>query len=60
MKPTEEQMWDYIDGFCTEEEQNRISLLIKTDDAYRKKYNDLLLLTNRSRCAGSRRTIHGF
>lgn len=40
----EEKMWDYIDGFCTEEETKSISLLIETDDNYRRKYNELKLL----------------
>lgn len=38
----EEQLWNYIDGFCTREEQKTISLLIKQDENYRNKYAELL------------------
>lgn len=38
----EEQLWDYIDGFCTEEERKNIKLLIGQDENYRKKYAELL------------------
>lgn len=42
MKQIEEQLWDYIDGFCTEEEQKRLSFLIETDENYSSKYAELL------------------
>lgn len=38
----EEQLWDYIDGFCTEEERKYISLLIEQDENYREKYTELM------------------
>ncbi len=37
----EEKLWDYIDGFCTENEQKSIRLLIETDENYRRKYLEL-------------------
>ncbi len=38
---TEEKLWDYIDGFCTEEERKAIDLLLKTDENYYHKYLEL-------------------
>lgn len=40
----EEKLWDYIDGFCTEEEQKAIRLLIETDENYQHKYLELKAL----------------
>jgi len=40
----EEKLWDYIDGFCTEEERKAISLLIETDESYQHKYLELKAL----------------
>ncbi|RYE27537.1 MAG: hypothetical protein EOP42_19085 [Sphingobacteriaceae bacterium] len=37
----EEKLWDYIDGFCTEDEQKAIRLLIETDENYHQKYLEL-------------------
>lgn len=37
----EEKLWDYIDGFCTEEERKAISILIETDEIFRQKYLEL-------------------
>ncbi|RYE16360.1 MAG: hypothetical protein EOP42_34085, partial [Sphingobacteriaceae bacterium] len=37
----EEKLWNYIDGFCTEEEQETIRLLIETDENYQHKYLEL-------------------
>ena len=40
----EEKLWNYIDGACTPEEQQSISLLIEQDEVYRSKYQELLKL----------------
>jgi hypothetical protein len=40
----EEKLWSYIDGTCTSEEQQAISLLIEQDEVYRRKYQELLKL----------------
>jgi len=37
----EEKLWDYIDGFCTEEERKAIDLLLKTDENYHHKYLEM-------------------
>jgi len=42
MNNMEEQLWNYIDGFCTEEEQKAISRLIEQDENYRQKYAELM------------------
>ncbi len=42
MNPMEEQLWNYIDGFCNEEEQKAVKLLIETDQNYRSKYAELM------------------
>jgi len=42
MNNMEEQLWDYIDGFCTEEGQKAISRLIEQDENYRQKYAELM------------------
>ncbi len=42
MNQMEEQLWNYIDGFCTEEEQKTIKLLLEHDENYRNKYAELL------------------
>ncbi|MGI4020682.1 MAG: hypothetical protein ACRYFA_04190 [Janthinobacterium lividum] len=44
MNDIEEQLWNYIDGFCTEEEQKTISKRIENDENYRKIYAELLAL----------------
>jgi hypothetical protein len=44
MNEIEEQLWNYIDGFCTEEERKNISHLIQKDENYRKMYAELLAL----------------
>jgi hypothetical protein len=44
MNNIEEQLWNYIDGTCTADEQQTISALIAQDEAYRVKYKELLLL----------------
>lgn len=41
MNETEEQLWNYIDGFCTEEERKAIEILIANDASYRNKYAEL-------------------
>ncbi len=42
MNSIEEKLWEYIDGSCTADEQQAISLLIEQDETYRKKYQELL------------------
>ncbi|MGI4751651.1 MAG: hypothetical protein ACRYFB_13550 [Janthinobacterium lividum] len=37
----EEKLWDYIDGFCTEEERKAMDLLLESDENYRHKYSEL-------------------
>lgn len=44
MKSIEEKLWNYIDGTASPEEQNAISMLIKQDEVYHKKYIELLAL----------------
>ena len=44
MNNIEEQLWDYIDGFCTPEEQQTLAGLIASDERYRSKYSELLKL----------------
>ncbi|WP_295673582.1 hypothetical protein [uncultured Mucilaginibacter sp.] len=44
MNNIEEILWNYIDGSCTPEEQNIIKTLIAEDEAYRLKYQELLIL----------------
>lgn len=41
---TEEKLWNYIDGFCSPAEQDRIRLLIETEPEIRQKYNELRTL----------------
>lgn len=42
MNDIEEQLWNYIDGFCSAEERKSISLLIEKDETYRAKYAELM------------------
>jgi len=44
MNVIEEKLWNYIDGTCSPEEQQAISILIGTDAVYKQKYNELLQL----------------
>ncbi|MDB5090821.1 MAG: hypothetical protein JWR09_4815 [Mucilaginibacter sp.] len=44
MNNIEETLWNYIDGNCTPDEQSVISTLIASDEAYRLKYQELLIL----------------
>ena len=44
MNTMEEELWNYIDGTCSEGEQKAISVLIAQDEAYRRKYEELLSL----------------
>jgi anti-sigma factor RsiW len=44
MNSIEEQLWNYIDGTCTPGEQQAISMLIETDENYRRQYEELLAL----------------
>ncbi|MEO6630564.1 MAG: hypothetical protein ABIN13_02540 [Mucilaginibacter sp.] len=46
MNTIEEKLWNYIDGTCTADEQNAISKLIASDEAFRLKYNELLALNS--------------
>jgi hypothetical protein len=40
----EMQIWEYLDGLCSAEERERISMLIDKDRAWGAKYKQLLLL----------------
>ncbi|OKS88845.1 anti-sigma factor family protein [Mucilaginibacter polytrichastri] len=44
MNSIEENLWNYIDGTCTPDEQQAISMLIETDEVYRRQYEELLAL----------------
>ena len=44
MNTIEEQLWNYIDGTYTTDEQRSISKLITVDEVYRNKYAELLAL----------------
>ncbi|MFI5157285.1 MAG: hypothetical protein ACHQF4_00370 [Sphingobacteriales bacterium] len=44
MNSIEEKLWNYIDGTCSLEEQQAISLLIAQDEVYRKKHKELMAL----------------
>lgn len=44
MNTMEERLWSYIDGSCTADEKKAIDILIAQDEAYRRKYNELLAL----------------
>jgi anti-sigma factor RsiW len=44
MNSIEEKLWNYIDGTCSPEEQQAISILIETDEVYRRQYEELLAL----------------
>ncbi|SRR5258708_27240052 len=44
MNNIEEKLWNYIDGNCTADEQNAIKSLIAGDEAFRLKYEELLML----------------
>jgi len=45
MNNMEEQLWNYIDGSCTPDEQKNIGSLIAADEAWRVKYHELLNLS---------------
>lgn len=42
----EQQLWDYIDGLCSDADQRRIALLISQNETWRAKHAELLLLHN--------------
>ncbi len=42
MNNMEEELWNYIDGFCTEEERKAIALRIENDGQFRRKYEELM------------------
>ncbi len=44
MNSIEEQLWNYIDGTSTPQEQQAINVLIETDEEYRHQYEELLAL----------------
>lgn len=44
MNEIEEKLWNYIDGTCTQAEQDAIARLIANDELYAKKYQELLAL----------------
>ena len=41
---TEDRLWDYIDGTCSEEDRIAIEQLLKTDATGKRKYDDLFSL----------------
>ncbi|MBK0380319.1 hypothetical protein [Mucilaginibacter segetis] len=46
MNSIEEKLWNYIDGNCSIDEHKAIATLIANNEAYKSKYNELLLLNN--------------
>jgi len=40
----EERLWEYIDGLSTEEEKATIHRLLKTDEAWKMKYDEIMQL----------------
>jgi hypothetical protein len=44
MNTIEERLWSYIDGTCPADEKKAIDILIAQDEAYRRKYDELLAL----------------
>ncbi|WDF78193.1 hypothetical protein PQ469_30370 [Mucilaginibacter sp. KACC 22773] len=44
MNTIEEELWNYIDGNCTPAGQDAIARLIEQDEAYNKKYQELMQL----------------
>ncbi len=46
MNNIEEQLWAYIDGTCTGQQQQAIRLLIADDSTWREKYEELLALNS--------------
>lgn len=38
------QLWDYIDGTCSDADRERISLMISTDSAWKQQYIELLAM----------------
>jgi hypothetical protein len=44
MNTIEEKLWEYIDGTCSAEEREAISLLIERDELYSQKYEELMSL----------------
>ena len=44
MNSMEDQLWDYLDGFCSPEEKRSIEQLIQTNAAWKRKLNELTAL----------------
>ena len=44
MNIMEQQIWDYLDGSCSEQERKSIAVLIETDPVYRSTYSELKVL----------------
>lgn len=44
MKTIEQQIWDYLDGACTEQEREKIAQLIETDLVYKNAYAEFKAL----------------
>ncbi|MFD1257156.1 hypothetical protein ACFQ3S_10135 [Mucilaginibacter terrae] len=42
MNNIEEQLWNYLDGTCSAQEQEAIAHLIATDKTYQQKYEEIL------------------
>jgi hypothetical protein len=46
MNSIEEQLWAYIDGTCTAQEQAHTAALIASSEEYQQQYQELLVLHN--------------
>jgi anti-sigma factor RsiW len=44
MNKMEERLWNYIDGTCSEDERKAIDILLAQDEAYQRKFEELLNL----------------
>lgn len=44
MMNIEDRLWDYVDGFCSDEERSTIEKLLQSDPAVKIKYEEMLLL----------------
>ncbi|MDB5014504.1 MAG: hypothetical protein JWQ25_2706 [Daejeonella sp.] len=42
----EQQIWNYIDGTCSEQERHHIESLIETDPIYKAVYKELTAINN--------------
>lgn len=60
MNQMEEQLWNYIDGFCTKEGQKAIELLIETDLDYHSKYLELMAFQKNMQAVNLEEPAMGF